>query len=63
MAPWPLSASGSSEPTGSSGEISPRVIARPNTSEVTDFASDQLSYRVSRLAAYARSTPTRQPLR
>ncbi len=42
-APWPVSDSGSSAPTGSSGETRPSVIARPKIIETTDFAIDQLS--------------------
>jgi hypothetical protein len=40
--PWGPSASGISEPSGSSGLIRPRVIARPKTIATTDFDSDQL---------------------
>jgi hypothetical protein len=43
IVPCGWSASGTSDPTGSSGEISPSVIARPNIIEVTDLAIDQLS--------------------
>ena len=61
--PCAASASGTSEPTGSSGAISPSVIARPNSIEVTDLAIDQLSKRRWRLIGSARSPWTRQPSR
>ena len=64
IAPWARSASGTSEPTGSSGEMRPSCIARPNISEVTDLAIDQLSNVVRRgWRAPARSSPTRHPWR
>jgi hypothetical protein len=43
IVPCGWSASGTSDPTGSSALISPSVIARPKSIEVTDFAIDQLS--------------------
>ena len=52
-----------SEPIGSSGLISRFVIARMKVSAVIDFAIDQLWKRWLRLAAAARSSPTRQPWR
>jgi len=63
IAPCLRDASGMSAPTGSSGEMRPSVIARPKTSEVTDFAIDQLSNFALRLSAASRSSATRQPWR
>jgi hypothetical protein len=59
--PCARSAWGSSEPTGSSGEMACSVMARPKSSEVTDFPIDQLSKVWLRFTAAARSSPTRQP--
>ena len=63
ISPCALSASGASEPTGSSGDIRPSVIARPKIIAVTDFAIDQLEYREWRFWSASLSSPTRQPPR
>jgi hypothetical protein len=63
ISPCGSSASGTTEPSGSSGEIAPRVIARPKTSATADFAIDQLWYLVSRVTGAAESSPTRHPCR
>ena len=63
IAPCGWSASAISEPSGSSGEISPIVIARPNTSAVSDLASEKDSYCAFSFPGVSTSDATRQPCR
>ena len=61
IAPWAASATGISEPSGSSGPIRPWVIARPKMSAVIDFAIDQLWKVVCAFTGPSRSEATRHP--
>ena len=63
IAPCAWSATGISEPSGSSGPTRPWVIALPKIRAVIDFAIDQLWKVVCALTAASRSDATRHPYR